>query len=105
MVLGEEGDHLLDLHDLLRGAAEEAEERFAEGLAEEAEAGKCGEAAREVRVAAPRERIGEDGEIAVGAEVGGERGRGGGGERGRRGPLEVVRGVEAQPDEMRAEAA
>jgi hypothetical protein len=55
MPLREQGEHFLDLRDLLGRAAQEAEERFAEGLAQDSEAGKRGEAAREVRVAAPRE--------------------------------------------------
>ena len=38
VVLGEEGEHLFDLHDLFRRAAEEAEEGFAERLAQNAEA-------------------------------------------------------------------
>jgi hypothetical protein len=56
---GEEGDHLLDLHDLLRGTAEEAEQGLAEGLAQNAEARKGGEALGEVGIAAPGEGVGE----------------------------------------------
>lgn len=98
---GEEGDHLLDLHDLLGGAAEEAEERLPEGLTEEAEAGEGGEAAGEVGVAAPGERIGKGGEVAVGAEVVGERGGGGGDEGGGGAPLDLAGGLgEAEADEV-----
>ena len=49
---GEEREHLFDLDDLLRGAAEEAEERIAERLTQDAEAGKGVEGDGELRVAA-----------------------------------------------------
>jgi len=42
VALGEEGHHLFDLDDLLRRAAEEAEEGFAEGLAQDAQTGEGG---------------------------------------------------------------
>jgi len=105
VALGEEGDHLFDLDDLLGGAAEEAEERFAERLAENAEAGETDHAAGEVRIAAPGERVGERGEVAVDAEIAGERGLGGGGERGGGAPLEAIVGREAKLGEMRGPGA
>lgn len=64
VVLGEEREHLFDLNDLFRGAAEEAEEGFAEGLAEDAQAGEGGETLREMGVAAPGERVGEGARVA-----------------------------------------
>ena len=65
MALGEEGEHLLDLDDLLRGAAEEAEQGFAKGLAEDAQARKFGEALREMGVAAPGQRVREGVRLTV----------------------------------------
>jgi len=56
-VLGEEGEHLLDLHDLFGRAAKEGEEGFAEGLVKNAEVGVGVEAAGEMRVAAPGELV------------------------------------------------
>lgn len=88
VALCEEGHHLFDLDDLLRGAAEEAEQGFAEGLAQDAQAGKRGEAGGKVRIAAPRERVGEGGEIAVEAKVGAQGWAGGVFECGGCGPLE-----------------
>jgi hypothetical protein len=106
VVLGEEGDHLFDLDDLFRGAAEEAEKGFAERLAEDAEAGEVGDAAGEVQIAAPGERVGERGEIAVGAEVAGEGGGGrGSGEGDGDAEFETVGGGEAEADEVVREDA
>ncbi len=53
VMTGEEGDHFLDLHDLLGGAAEEAKQGFSERLSRNAQAGEGGEAAGEVGIAAP----------------------------------------------------
>jgi hypothetical protein len=80
VAFGEEGDHLLDLDDLLGGAAEEAEEGFAEGLAQKTEAGKGRDALREMRIAAPGERIGQGGPVGVEGEVAADGGFGGRGE-------------------------
>src|SRR5207245_523441 len=76
VALGEQGQHLLDLHDLFCGAAEEAEERLAEGLAEDAQTGERHEATRQMWIAAPRQRVREAGEIAIGGEIRRERRRG-----------------------------
>jgi hypothetical protein len=77
--LRQQCEHLLDLHDLLRGAAEETEQGLAEGLAQQAQAGEGLQAGGQVGVAPPREGIGQDAEIAVGGEVwadgGGDAGR------------------------------
>jgi len=88
--LGEQGEHLLDLRNLLRGGAEKAEQGFTEGLAQNAQTGEGFEAAAEVRVAAPRERVAERGPVGAGPEVAVQgKGRGvGPGER--RAPLEVA---------------
>ena len=55
VAFGQQGAHLFDLDDLLGGAAEEAQQCFAERLAEDAQTGKGGKAGGEVGVAAPRE--------------------------------------------------
>ena len=52
MTLREQGKHLLDLDDLLCGAAEEAQQGFTEWLAKDAQPGKRSEAGSEVGVAA-----------------------------------------------------
>jgi len=57
MSLGEQCDHLFDLHDLLCRTAEKSEQRVAERLAENTQAGKSRDALSEVRIAAPRERV------------------------------------------------
>ena len=92
MALGEVGGHLLDLHDLLRRAAEEAEERFSEGLAQDAEAGIGGEASGEVGVATPRQGVVEQGPVhrfaQVVAQVGGHR-------AGRSSPFRAARRADA----------
>ncbi len=96
MAFGEQREHLLDLDDLLCRAAEKAEERFAEGLAQDSKPAEIREAAREMWIAAPGQRVGQRGEIAVGAEICGE---GGGGLRRiyeRRAPLGLIAGAEAQ---------
>lgn len=70
VALGEEGEHLFDLDDLLGGAAEEGEEGFAEGLAEDAQAGVTGEACGEVGVAGCGQSRGDGGgAVVVKAEV------------------------------------
>ena len=69
MALGQQGSHLFDLHDLLRRAAEKAEQRFAEGLAQDAQAGEGRDALRQVGVAAPGERVGQREPVGVEREV------------------------------------
>jgi len=64
---------------LLGGAAQETEQSFAEGLAENAQTGEGGEAAGEMGVAAPRERIGQGGPVGIVSEVTVEVGGGGAG--------------------------
>ena len=126
MALCQQGNHLFDLNDLLGGAAEEAEQRLAEGLAQNAQAGKRGEAGGEMGVTAPRERIGQFARVAGRVEIVGDRGSGDrdqrvGGRpmelameprRPRRGSLRTRRGrrvsirrTERETDEVRAEDA
>lgn len=85
MARGQQRDHLFDLHNLLGGTAEKAEQRLAEGLAREGEAWKGGQTAGEMAVTAPRESIGQRGKIAAAGEINrqglghaGLHGRGGG---------------------------
>ena len=93
MALGEECHHLFDLHDLLGGAAKEAKQGFAEGLTQNAQIGKRGDAPGEMGVAAPRQRIGERAGIAVTIEVAQQRSSGIGSECG---PVQPGVGVEAE---------
>jgi hypothetical protein len=71
----EKREHLFDLDDLLRGAAKKPEQRFAEGLAQNAQPAERNDALREVWIAPPGQGVGERGEIAVDREVASERGR------------------------------
>lgn len=102
---GEQGEHLLDLRDLLRGTAEEAEEGFAERLAEDAKAGEGSDARGEVRVAAPGERVGKGAWLAGNVEVAGERRRGVGRERRGCGPEERAGRIEREADDVVGEEA
>src|SRR4051794_16516792 len=81
-------EHLLDLHNLFRGAAKEPEERFAEGLAQNPQAIELDHAAGEMRIAPPRKRVSQRCEIAIGREVIRDRRADTGGNRGGRAPLE-----------------
>ena len=74
-------DHLLDLDDLLRRAAQEAQQGLAEWLAQNPQPREGREALGEVGVAAPRERIRERGPVAVESEIAGQGGCDGGFER------------------------
>ena len=65
VVLREEGDHFLDLHDLLSRTAQKAEEGFAKRLTWDAEAGECGDAFGDVWVAAPWKGVCECSEIII----------------------------------------
>lgn len=103
MALGQQGDHLLDLDDLLRGAAEEAEQRLAEGLAEDAQAGKRGEAGGEMGVTAPRQRIGQFVGVAGDVKIMGERGPGSRSQRVGGGPMQRAVGVQRKLGDAFAE--
>jgi len=59
MAFGQQREHLFDLHDLFRRAAKKAEQRFAERLAQNPQTGKFDEALRQMRIAAPGQRIRE----------------------------------------------
>ena len=43
VAFGQERLHLFYLHDLFRGAAEESEKGFAEGLAQDSQSRECGD--------------------------------------------------------------
>jgi hypothetical protein len=60
---GEQGHHLLDLHDLLCGAAKKSQQGFAERLAQNPQAGERRATLGQVGVGAPRQRVGEGVEI------------------------------------------
>ena len=100
MALCEKGQHLFDLADLLGRAAQEAKEGFTKRLPEDMQALKFLEALREMRIASPRQGIGECGEVAVGPEIGCERSSGGGGSGGRGDPFQALFRPEAEPDEV-----
>ena len=69
MAPGEFRRHLLDLHDLFRGAAEEAEQGLGQRLTQKAQTGECLDATRKMRVAAPWQPVGELREIRVGRQI------------------------------------
>ena len=69
MPLGEESKHLLDLDDLLGGAAQKTQERLTERLAQNSEAGKPRQTSGDVSVTAPRQTVGELAGIAGDIEI------------------------------------
>lgn len=69
MARSEQCDHLFDLDDLLGRAAKKPEQRFAERLAQNTQPRKSSEAAIEMQIAAPRERIDLPGEFSVESQV------------------------------------
>ena len=84
---------------MLRRAAEKAEEGFTEGLAQDAQAGKGGEAGGEVGVTAPGQCVGEFARVARGVEIMGKSGAGRRRQRGGGGPVQAAGGVESEPDD------
>lgn len=99
MARGEQAEHLLDLHDLLRGGAEKTEEGLAEGLAQDAQAGEGPEAAMQVQVAPQRQRIRERHPVGVHAEIAAQGLAGGVRHAGGSAPLQGV-AVEAELGEV-----
>ena len=65
VVLREDSDHFFDLHDLFGRAAEKAEQSFAKWLTRNPQSGKRRDTVGDMRIAAPRERVGEGREIII----------------------------------------
>ena len=90
MTLREQRHHLFYLHDLLGRAAEKAEQRLPQRLTQNAQTRKSHEAAGEVWITAPRERVDERVMIKIEAEIARQSHRGGGVVGGWGAPFELI---------------
>ena len=90
---GEQRHHLFDLHDLLGRAAQKSQQGLAERLPQNPQPRKRRDAARQMRVAAPRQGIRQLPRIAVSVEISTQRQLG---VRGRRRPFQLTACADAQ---------